>query len=165
MDDKFVVEGLNIEYVGDPRLPYGELATRLKRPFKFIITHYTGSSAPFRNLVKYTLSVDKARGGQFGYHFLIDRDGTVVQAAPMSKRTNQIRANAKIGVDNTNAIGISLHNPGETPTKAQLDAGLKLGRALQKALDIPSTNIYGHGEINSHKEPVEGKTLASLLRS
>lgn len=164
MTNKFSAEGLDIEYVGDPRLPYGVSATAAARPFAFIITHYTGSSAPFRNIVKYTLSVDKERGGQFGYHFLIDRDGKIVQAAPLSKRTNQIRTNAKIGVSNTNAIGISLHNLGETPTPAQLKSGAALGRALQKAFDIPRTKIFGHGEINSHKEPIEGLTLARILR-
>lgn len=162
--DIFKAPGLDIEYVGDPRKPYGAAATKAKKPFQFLITHYTGSSAPFWNVVKYCNRVDPARGGQFGYHFFIDKDGTIVQGAPLSKRTNQIKTNASVGVSNSNAIGISLHNPGETPTQAQLDAGVKLGRAVMAAFNIPKANVYGHGEINSHKERIEGLTLAKLLR-
>lgn len=147
-------------------MPYGDYATRHAEPFEFLITHYTGTSAPFENLVKYTLRVDKARGGQFGYHFVIDEDGKIVQTAPLSKRTNQIRSNAKIGVHNANAIGISLHARSEGHiTKAQIAAGLALANALSSTFNIPKASIYGHGEINAHKDPVEGITLAKALRN
>lgn len=108
--------------------------------------------------------MDKERGGQFGYHFLIDIDGRVVQTAPLSKRTNQIKTNANIGVSNANAIGISLHRPNETPTAAQIAAGVKLGAAIAEQFSIPIKNVYGHGEVNSHKARDEGITLARALR-
>lgn len=158
--------GLFIEYRGDPSLPYGVDATAHAQPFEFLICHYTGTSAPFENLVKYTLRVDKARGGQFGYHFVIRDDGHIVQTAPLSKRTNHIRSNRDIGVNNTNAVGVSLHARDEGHVSpAQVRAGLSLGIWLGEVFHIAKPNHYGHGEINAHKDPAEGLTLARLLRS
>lgn len=157
--------GLFIEYRGDPSLPYGVFATQNAEPFDFLICHYTGTSAPFENLVKYTLSVDKERKGQFGYHFVIREDGLIVQTAPLSKRTNHIRPNDKLGISNSNAIGVSLHarSEGHT-TAAQRAAGMALAHVLYPTFDFPRANTYGHGEINAHKDPVEGLTLARALR-
>jgi N-acetyl-anhydromuramyl-L-alanine amidase AmpD len=159
-----IVPGLDIEYRGDPSLPYGASATKAAEPFEFIICHYTGSDAKFENIVRYTLRVDPERGGQFGYHFLIDVDGRVVQTAPLTKRTNHIKSNPKIGVSNANAIGISLHRPNETPTAAQLAAGFTLGVEIARVFDIPIKSVFGHGEVNSHKAKDEGITLARALR-
>jgi N-acetyl-anhydromuramyl-L-alanine amidase AmpD len=151
-DDKLDAPGLFIEYRGDPSLPYGRDATRLAQPFKYIIFHYTGSEAPFENIVRYTLSIDRQRKAQFGYHFLINQDGLIVQAAPLSKRTN------------ANAIGVALHNLKETPTAAQMKAGMSLALVLAERFGIAREHHYGHGEINKHKAADEGITLARLMR-
>jgi N-acetyl-anhydromuramyl-L-alanine amidase AmpD len=162
--DRLNAPGLSIEYRGDPSLPYGDTAARTAEPFKFVIFHYTGISVPFRDLVEYTLRVDEARGGQFGYHFVIDSDGTTVQTAPLTKRTNHIRTNPEIGASNSNAIGISLHMVREEPTAAQLEAATALTLVLSKTLNIRPPNHFGHGEINAHKDPNEGITLARRFR-
>ncbi len=160
------VPGLFIEYRGDPSLPYGIDATKNAEDFQFLITHYTGTSAPFENLVNYTLRVDKERGGQFGYHFVISPDGLIVQTAPLSKRTNHIKPNTKIGVNNSNAIGVSLHAPTEGHvSKAQLFAGIVLANSIYDTFGFSRYSTYGHGEINAHKDPVEGITLAKALRN
>lgn len=163
-EDVLKVPDLDISYIGDKDNPYGRDATRNAKPFNAIVFHYTGSDGPVMNSAQYGQRVDPKRGGQFGYHYYIDKDGAVIQGAPLSKRTNHVKPNTSLGVTNSNAIGISLAGSGEKPTEAQIAAARKLVDALRGHYSISSDRLYGHGEVNSHKDHREGSTLVRLLR-
>lgn len=163
-EDVLKVADLDISYIGDRDNPYGTYATRHRKPFEAIVFHYTGSDGPVMNSAKYGLRYDPERKGQFGYHYYIDHDGAVIQGAPLSKRTNHILPNNSLGLSNSNAIGISLAGSGEKPTEAQIASAKKLVEALRGHYGIANTRLYGHGEVNSHKDHREGSTLVRLLR-
>ena len=166
------LKGLPIVYRGNDKLPYGVTATRKKKPIKGLIIHHPASAkgAGVAGLISYINKPRPPKGYMFGYHFVIDTDGTIYQAAPFTKRTNHIqgssyRTSAK-HLTNVNTIGISFHqashNPGMAPNAKQTKAGRQLVRALRQVYG--PLDIFGHGEIQSDKQPNEGLAFARLAR-
>ncbi len=156
----------------DPGARYGRAATRNAKPFEGVVIHHTGGAANLESMVKYGQSVDKERGGSFGYHFYIDRDGTIYQGAPMDKRTNHIKdpshGNRKEdhgNLTNSNAIGISLIAPSagrETPE--QIAAAQKLVGSLSRQYNIGAGNVVGHGDLQSDREEGEGQAVLRAIK-
>lgn len=74
---------------------------------KFIVVHYTGGG-------RLNSSIKYLRKKGFGYHVLIDRDGSVTQAVPLNKRASHAGYSNWKGYDflNDHSIGISLANLG-----------------------------------------------------
>lgn len=162
-------DGLSLRYAASPTAPYGRSATAKAKAFRGLVFHYTGSNTSVDDAVAYGHKDDPERGGSFGYHFYIGRDGEIVQAAPMEKRTNHVKdptSSQRIRGDlsNSDAIGISLIGDGENPTPAQVEAAQKLGKALMSSYGIKPDHVFGHGELQSDREDKEGTTLAQLLR-
>jgi N-acetyl-anhydromuramyl-L-alanine amidase AmpD len=158
--EQFTVPGLGIRYAADPTAQYGRHASANAEKFKGIVFHYTGLGT-IDALVKYGHRVDAARGGSFGYHFYIDRDGTIVQGAPLSKRTNHIGQDNSLGLANENSVGISMVGTDENPTPAQLAAADVLAEALIGHFGMNRSNVMGHGEARGGNE---GVTLAQRIR-
>lgn len=164
--------GQPINYVAQPGATYGRYATANQKPFNAIVTHYTGSDNLDSALN--TLKGDPSRGGaSYGYHFYIDKDGTIYQGAPLDARTNHVKgpfspmhvAGARTDITNENAIGISFVGSGEHPTQAQIDAGKRLAGQLRNEYNIPAQNVVGHGELQTDRQSNEGSTLASAVRN
>ncbi len=166
---QFSAEGVKLRYAGIPNAPYGRSATAQAKPFRGIVLHYTGSNSTVDEAVAYGLKDDPERGGAFGYHFYIGRDGEIVQAAPMEKRTNHVKAPGSAerirgDLSNSDAIGISLVGDGEHPTPAQIESARKLGQSLMAAYGIKTDHVFGHGELQNDREGNEGATVAQVLR-
>ncbi len=178
--DLLYVPGYQVAYWGNPKAKY---SSKPHLKFRAIVTHYT-IDRPALNFVKYGHSYDKKRGGSFGYHFYVDRDGNIYQGAPLSRRTNHVKPPShkqrrKIAryVSNSTAIGISfvggcaktadikkwrcLH---ERTTKAQIKAGVAVAQALQKRYGLKCSAVFGHGELQHDRESFEGKELAAAIR-
>jgi hypothetical protein len=164
------VPGLDIINKSSATATYGKGATRNAKPFSAIVLHHTGAGT-VENLIKYGQTTDRARGGSFGYHFYIDRDGTVYQGAPMDKRTNHVkdpRNLMRVGggdISNSNAIGISLvatHGGKETPE--QVAAATKLVQSLKQSYKIGEGRIVGHGELQKDREHSEGAAVLRAMR-
>ena len=139
---------------------------RAEAAIKNIIYHWDSVPDPIRT-IKYGQKVDSNRGFDPGYHFYIDRDGNVLQGAPLDRVTNHIK-NGTNGTTNANAIGIVMAGVSDNtpPTEAQLQKAVELGGELQKIYKVPSTNIYGHGEVNpGHRSKEEGMAAVVPLRS
>jgi N-acetylmuramoyl-L-alanine amidase len=186
--DILEVPGRTVVYWGDPDATYSRYANR--RPHKpiGIVVHHTTPKRPV-SLVKYGHRPDPTRGNAaFGYHFYIARDGRILQGAPLSKRTNHVkfmtnpkRRGVAKQIWSGNAIGVSLigacdpwraPEPGkwfecarETITKAQLDAGLAVIRALQMRFGLDCEAVWGHGELQVDRKSFEGETLTRLARA
>lgn len=183
--DVLAVPGYTVAYYGNPKAPYGVAATRVKqRPIALVI-HHT-ADAPILKLVQYGHNADHERGGgSYGYHFYIDRDGRIAQGAPLSRRTNHIkppdspkRTRVAAKAANWNAIGVALVGAckvkpksgiterceREVVTPAQNEAAAAVVAALLAAYRIPGTSVWGHGELQSDREPFEGKSLAMATR-
>lgn len=156
----------------DPNFHYGKTATAYAQPFGGLVYHHTADK-PLDALVRYGKSVDTQRGGAFGYHFYVGKDGQIVQGAPLEKRTNHIKPPShkarKKGVagalSNANALGVTLVGAEHDATPQQIAAAEKLGRALMAEYNIPPEMIYGHGMLQRDRQHTEGAELVSLLQS
>lgn len=163
----YQTEGLKIVDKVSSTAPYSKAAVK---PFQGIVLHHTASEAGAEQMVQYGHSVDSARGGSFGYHFYIDRDGTILQGAPMDKRTNHVKnpehrqRKDDTGLSNSNAIGISLVGKGGDETPAQVDAAAKLVNSLQKTYNIGQAKIVGHGELQNDRQHNEGEAVLRAIR-
>ena len=82
----------NFVYSGDENITYGITATQNAEPFENIVFHHTGNNYPAENQVNYGKTFDEERGGRFGYHFVVDKDGTIIQGAPLDARTNHLKS-------------------------------------------------------------------------
>jgi hypothetical protein len=119
-------------------------------------------------MLKYGQTYDKRRDGMFGYHFYIARDGTIYQGAPLSKRTNHVAGDNRrtpLKYSNSSAIGIALMCGHQKIPEAQLRAAVRLGHILQVAYRIPSSRVFGHGELQYNRLPNEGIIAARATRS
>ena len=157
------LSGLDIQYAGDDSAPYGVSATRNAKPFDSIIYHH--AEGDINNLVDYGKRVDGARGGSFGYHYYIGKDGKIIQGAPLDKRTNHIKPNAKFGTSNASALGITLVDAVGGATEAQMQSAQQLGAKLRDQFGIDPGRVWGHGEIQGDKMATEGKEAAERLRA
>lgn len=168
--DAFNSPGLPIKYEAQPGQTFGVDATRNAQPIQNLVAHHTGGP---------TLegAMTRARGGgpfgagpNFGYHFYIDTDGTVVQGAPMDARTNHVQppgAPQRTGRDdisNNNSVGVSFVGSGN-PNDRQLAAAQNLSRSLMQRFGIQPQNVVGHGEIQSSRQAGEGMPLVNALRA
>lgn len=125
------------------------------RPIDHIIIHCTATRADWRAGSKTSAKVSevrkwhKERGwSDIGYHYLIDRDGTVATGRPLEK------VGAHVKGHNTGSIGISLfggHGSSETDafldnfTPQQEAALLKLVRDLRDRFPA-ITKVSGHNQ-------------------
>ena len=134
---------------------------RLRRP-RVIVQHYTASNSfdsAFQTFARKERDVELGELPGVCAHYLIDRDGTVVQLVPTS-----IMCRHTVGLNYT-AIGIEhvgtsdaqvLGNP------AQLRSSLRLTRALQGRHRIATPNVIGHNE--SLSSPLHRERIARLRR-
>lgn len=74
---------------------------------KFVVLHYTAGG-------KLSSSIAHLKNHGYGYHILIDRDGSIVQGAPFDVGVNHAGCSNYAGFDrfNDNSIGICLANYG-----------------------------------------------------
>ncbi len=166
----FQAEGLKINYVGDTSRTYGRAATANAKPFNALVAHHTATETLDQALN--TLKGDSSRGGSsFGYHFYIDKDGTITQGVPLSARTNHVKGpfqsarSSREDIANENAIGVAfVGSDSDKVTPAQLEAAQKLSQSLVQKYNIPLNNIVGHGEIQSDRQGREGMTLVEAMR-
>jgi hypothetical protein len=163
----FSSPGIEIRPVFKEGQVFGRTATAGAQPFNSIVSHWTGEP-DLRTSIGH-LYGDPKRGGQsFGYHFYIDRDGSIYQGAPLDARTNHVggpdRTSSHPHIRNESAIGISMVGQGN-PTPQQLAAGQKLATALQGQYSIKPENIVSHGEITGRSHGRHGNEGAALVNA
>jgi len=163
--DVFSFDGLNIDYRGDPNHVYGRSASADPLPFQGIVFHHTADGTTMDAISRYGHMVDEARGGSFGYHFMVGPDGSIIQNAPLSKRTNHVLDHNNIGINNRNAIGVSLVGAESGATPAQQAAAQQLAMALGQSFGIGADRIFGHAEVQNNKQPHEGVDIATAVRA
>lgn len=160
---------LQIVDQSDPNFVYGRSASRNAQPFSGLVVHHTADK-PIQNLVNYGKTVDRQRGGAFGYHFYVGKDGQIIQGAPLDKRTNHIKPpkhgqrKGVSGLSNANAIGITLVGAEHGATPQQQAAAAKLGRTIMAEYGIGSDMVFGHGDLQHDRQHTEGAELVAMLR-
>ena len=115
-----------------------------RRP-NFVIIHHTSNDTAERALR--TLSSPESR---VSAHYLIDRDGTIIQLVDEKSRAWHAGKSFWCGNTDMNSasIGIELDNNGNEPfAKAQIDALLALLTDLQQRYNLPAANFIGHADV------------------
>ena len=129
-----------------------------RKTTKGLVVHHTGGRG-----LQTAIDTLKTRG--LGYHYLIDRDGSVVNYVDDNQKAYHAgKTDKKPDVNNSNSVGMAIvAKDDKDVTKEQIQAGFLLGQKLMGKYGISS--IYGHGETSGHKHPEEGKTLAQAIRT
>jgi hypothetical protein len=129
---------------------------------KGMVIHHTAG----RGDVDGVISTFKQRN--FPAHFVIDREGKVYQTLPDGARGQHMRPGQGrgAGLSNENMEGVEIiaNDDGDiTPAQKQAAIDLVNARAKQYGYD-PKSSVFGHGEVNNHKQSTEGMTVVSALR-
>lgn len=129
--------GLEIRQVASPNFDE-------RRP-NLVILHYTSNDSIEPAL--HTLT-DASR--KVSAHYLIGRDGAILQLVDESKRAWHAGASWWGGLSDVNSLslGIELDNSGEEAfADAQIDALLALLSVIRQRHAIPANNIIGHSDV------------------
>jgi len=111
-----------------------------------------------------TINTLQSRG--LSYHYLIDRDGRIVQTLPDNLIAWHGHPNdKKPSLTNSNTLGIATVAKDDSDvTPEQISSAITLEDALAKKYGFPKTDVFGHGEVSSHKHPQEGATIVKAIR-
>ena len=123
------------------------------------IMHHTGGRG-----LEATVRTLQSRG--LSYHYLIDRDGRIVQSLPDNLVAWHAHPNdKKPSLTNANTVGIATVAKDDSDlTPEQIASAVTLEDALAKKYGFPKTDVFGHGEVSSHKHPQEGATIVKAIR-
>lgn len=129
---------------------------------KGLILHHTGG----RGKVGSIMDIFKQRG--FPAQYVLDRDGTIYRTLPEGYQGRQIKSGKGIGQGFTNAntegIEVIAKNSEDFTPKQQEALKKFIAWHSQKNLYDPTQTVFGHGEINPHKDPGEGLIIARQTR-
>ncbi len=124
-----------------------------------VVFHHTGGRG--LNTAVATL---KSRG--LAYHYMLDRDGTVVpflNAGAVAYHAGKTDKNPKFG--NWNTLGVAAVAKDNTDvTKEQMAAAVNLTRELAGNFGFSTQNVFGHGGVSSAKMADEGKALVDAVK-
>lgn len=127
---------------------------------KGLTLHHTGGRGTPNDVIN-TLN---QRG--FGAQFIMDRDGSIYQTVPDGAQVSHMKnAENGSGLNNSNALGIEMiARDNADLTDAQKQAGVKWIEQMKAKYPGIGDNVFGHGELNSHKREDEGMGVVSLYR-
>ena len=115
-----------------------------RRP-NLVIIHHTSNATSEQALRTLTSPERKVSA-----HYLIDRDGSIVQLVRESDRAWHAGLSWWGGIADVNSasIGIELDNTGSEPfSDAQIEALLALHADIRQRYPIPTANFIGHGDV------------------
>jgi N-acetylmuramoyl-L-alanine amidase len=116
-----------------------------ERRASFVVIHYTGSDTAADALRTLT-----SRRAEVSAHYLIVRDGTIVQLVDERSRAwhaGESRWGGSLDVNST-SIGIELDNNGREPyPQTQIDALPSLLSDLRQRHRLPAANFVGHSDV------------------
>lgn len=148
-----------------PRHAIKRYGKRRLSQIKYIVVHH--SAAKGKNAQYYAAYHINKRGWPgIGYHFVIERDGTIKQTNLLTTVSYHVKGY------NTASIGISLSGNFEEqkPTPAQLAALIHLIKTLKRKIS-PALQVKGHRELRptlcpgKHVDMKHIRTLTQLRQS
>ncbi|GGF19072.1 N-acetylmuramoyl-L-alanine amidase [Echinicola rosea] len=116
----------------------------IRRP-NFVVIHHTAQDS-----IEQTIHTFTVPHSQVSSHYVISRDGTIVQMLNDYLRSWHA-GRGKWGHDtdlNSSSLGIELDNNGSEPfTDAQIESLIKLLKRLKEDYNIPAANFIGHADL------------------
>ena len=136
----------------------GKLSSKgsLKERKGFII-HHTGG----RGSVDGVINTLNQRG--LSVQFIIDREGKIHQVMPSGSRASHMRKGKGVGagLSNSNTEGVEIIAKNDADV---LPVQVEAAKRLAAQLGYSPSQVYGHGEVNPHKQRTEGSTVVSSIR-
>ncbi len=160
---------------------YGGRGRRSKDDIKYIKVDTSAATQSGQELAR----ASNIKNHPFGYHFIIDQDGTIRQTADVEQITQGLASSSRTsffrGALNANTIHISLAGTdndrgggkpyisskpfGTLPsTEAQQAALKKLYQELTQQMPQLKGQVFGHGEVSTNRHRDEGRAEARMLR-
>ncbi len=132
----------------------GKGANKEKRGF---IIHHTGGRGDVGGVV----STLQQRG--LSVHYVIDREGQIHQLLPSGARGSHMKRGQGIGegLSNANTEGVEIIAKDDTDV---LPVQVEAARSLVQQLGYAPEQVFGHGEVNPHKQRTEGMTVVNAIR-
>jgi hypothetical protein len=131
---------------------------QMENPQGIVIHHTGGQGTP-----EGVMNTFQQRG--LATQFIMDRDGNIIRALPDGMRGQHIRPSQINGLSNANTLGIEIIAKDDSDvTDKQREAAARWLTETQSQYGIPAANVFGHGEINSHKQATEGNSVVSAWR-
>ena len=125
-----------------------------------LVIHHTGG----RGTPQGVMETFRQRG--LATQYIMDRDGTVHRSLPDGSRGQHIRPSQINNLTNRNTVGIEvIANDDRDLTEAQRAALPAFSTYATSKYGIPAANVFGHGEINSHKQSTEGASAIADWRA
>ncbi len=161
---------------------YGGRGRRSRSEIKYVKVDTSAVTQSGEQLAKGS----NVKSHPFGYHFIIDRDGTIRQTADVEQITQGLASSSRTsffrGALNANTIHISLAGTdndrgggkpyissqpfGTLPsTEAQKASLTKLYRELTRQMPQLQGQVFGHGEVSTNRHRGEGRAEAEMLRA
>lgn len=130
----------------------GELSER-----KGFIIHHTGGRGDVGGVIN-TLN---QRG--LSVQYVIDREGKIHQLMPTGSRASHMRKGQGVGagLSNSNTEGVEIIAKDDSDV---LPVQVEAAKRLAQQLGYAPNQVYGHGEVNPHKQKTEGATVISAIR-
>ena len=130
----------------------GELGDR-----KGFIIHHTGGRGDVGGVIN-TLN---QRG--LSVQYVIDREGKIHQLMPSGSRASHMRKGQGVGagLSNKNTEGVEIIAKDDSDV---LPVQVEAAKRLAQQLGYAPNQVYGHGEVNPHKQKTEGSTVVSAIR-
>lgn len=137
---------------------------------KGLTMHHTGGNGTPQDVIK-TLNEraasNPAKYGNLGAQYIMDKEGNIFQAAPDGARVSHMRPGQGMGagLDNSNTIGMEVIGANDAAINPkQIAAGQAWINQMRQKYPEIGNNVFGHGEINSHKQETEGTSIVNAWR-
>jgi N12 class adenine-specific DNA methylase len=116
-----------------------------------LVIHHTGG----RGTPEGIMEVFRQRG--LATQYIMDREGQVFRALPDGTMGRHLRPSEINGLSNSNAIGIEIiaRDDADVTPKQRFAARNFINYASSR-YGFDRSNVFGHGELNSHKQSTEG---------
>lgn len=122
----------------------------------FIMHHTAG-----RGTAAGIINVFKQRN--FPTQFIIDREGKIYQVLPSGRRGQHMKNGEGVGagLSNANTEGVEVIAKDDSDV---LPVQVEAAKRLAQMLGYAPNQVYGHGEVNTHKQRTEGATIIRAIR-
>lgn len=123
---------------------------------KYFVLHHTAGSGSAQDVMSV---LNNREGGALGVQYIIDEDGNLFRGLPAGTVGAHVSSKNRRGgpsdLSNSNTEGVEIIGANDTKiTLRQCRTALRLIRSL----GYSKSSIYGHGEIQTNKQPSEGAT-------
>jgi hypothetical protein len=141
-----------------PTHPVRTYETRPLAQIRYLVLHHTGAAADLSPEEIAREHVEANGWPGIGYHYLIDRRGTIYRTQDLTTISYHARQ------FNPVAVGIALSGDftSAVPDGDQLDATARLLADLRQELGLPSSSVRGHREIVA--TPCPGDAFLTLWK-